>query len=227
MITYYTAIGRMGTKYENGKRVPIIIVENKEYDLSMDELIMWGSLHWNFLNKRDLEKEFKRRKETAHIATDTSFDATLQRLIVRELVAKGTDYLAADALYGLLAKLQIRPVRMSLTDKIKSCVYMCVNKKVPVVQCIRKYFGGKITENERNILRITKNAAVTTSEIIKCAEKNIKNLKDDDDIMDKIYDNPTDTSDTIITDSRFSKLKTDVLQAVANLYLKKKIIFEN
>lgn len=45
--------------------------------------------------------------------------------------------------------------------------------------------------------------------------------------MDKLYNDEESTFETIATYSRFSTLKSDVVKAVANLYLKKKIIFEN
>lgn len=227
MVTYYTSIGRMVVKSENGNKVPMIITDSGEYGMSIDELMIWGSLHWNFLNKQDLEKEYLRRKEAAHISDDVSFERTLERLKQRNLVKEGTDYIAADALYNLLSKLTIRPVKISTADKLKSCFYMCLCKNVPVVQCIKKYFGQNITTEEKRILNLTKSVAVTTSEIIRCTENNIRKLKNEEDVVDKIYVSNDDTSDTIISNTRFSSVKSDVLKTVANLYLKKRIIFEN
>ncbi len=227
MITYYTSIGRMVVKNENGNKVPMIITDSGEHGMSIDELMIWGSLHWNFLSKQDLEKEYLRRKEAAHISDDVSFERTLERLKQRNLVKEGTDYIAADALYNLLSKLTIRPVIISTADKLKSCIYMCFCKNVPVVQCIKKYFGQNISSEEKRILNLAKSVAVTTSEIIRCTENNIKKLKNEEDVIDKIYAFNDDTSDTIIIDTRFSTVKSDVLKTVANLYLKKRIIFEN
>ena len=45
--------------------------------------------------------------------------------------------------------------------------------------------------------------------------------------MDKVYNQEDATFETIAVQSRFSDLKSDIVKAVANLYLKKKIIFEN
>ena len=56
MVTYYTALGRMITREENGARIPIIMVDDSEYQMTVDELIIWGSLHWCFLDKEALEK---------------------------------------------------------------------------------------------------------------------------------------------------------------------------
>ena len=93
-------------------------------------------------------------------------------------------------------------------------------------ECIDGYFGTAITPNEKKVLLLSKSTGVTAAEIIQCAEKNIQKLGSEDDVMDKLYIASDETADTLMTASRFSRLKSDVLQAVANLYLKKKIIFE-
>ena len=51
--------------------------------------------------------------------------------------------------------------------------------------------------------------------------------KKEEGIMDKLYNDDETTYETIAVHSRFSEVKTDIVKAVANLYLKKKIIFEN
>ena len=75
-------------------------------------------------------------------------------------------------------------------------------------------------------MKLAENTGITASEIIQCAEENIDKLKDEEDIIDKLYNDPDATQETIAIASRLSRLKTDVLQAVTNLYLKKKIVFE-
>ena len=226
MVTYYTALGRMITKTQNGAKVPIIMAEDSEYHMSVDELIIWGCLHWSFLDKETLEKEYSRRKTKNRIFNDVSFEQILDRLTVRGLVVSGTDYLAADALYGLIGNLKIRPVKIAFTDKLKSIAYLYFSKGVPLKQCCNMYFGTKITPDERNVLKLSSKVGITASEIIKCAEKKFKSIRNEDDIMDKLYSDDS-TYETIAIHSRFSEFKSDVLKAVANLYLKKKIIFEN
>ncbi len=94
------------------------------------------------------------------------------------------------------------------------------------MSCIRTFFGTEITPNERNVLRLSESVGITAAEIIQCMEKNIKNIDDEGEIMDKLYADKDVTEDNIISASRFSHLKTEILQAVSNLYLKKKIVFE-
>ena len=227
MVTYYTALGRMVSKHEKGIKTPMIIIDDAEYSMDVDELIVWGCLHWNFLDKDTLEKEYSRRKAKYHIFNDISFENTLKRLEVRGLVISGTNYLAVDALYDLVSKLKIRPIRMSVMDKLRSVAYMYFVKGISFNKCISAYFRTSITPNERNVLKLSKKVGLTTSEIIKCAEEKIKSIDSEAEVMDKLYDDNTTTQETITTKSRFSDLKNDVVKAVANLYLKKKIVFEN
>jgi len=97
---------------------------------------------------------------------------------------------------------------------------------LPLLECIKTFFGTEVTPNEKNVLKLSEKARVTAAEIIKCMEKNIKSIDNEVDMMDKLYADDDATEDSIITNSRFSHLKTEVLQAVSNLYLKKKIVFE-
>lgn len=226
MVTYYTSLGRMITKDENGERVPMIVIDEKEYAVSINELIVWGSTHWNFLNKTDLENEYMSRKREAHVFDDVPLESVLARLEVRGLVKTASDYVAANALYKLVSELTIRPIKFSVADKIKSCLYLYFKKGVPLKVCYKAYFASDYSKNEKKVLKLTKSVCITTSEIIRCAEKNIDTISDEGDLMDKIYDSPDVTSDTINTGASFSQLRTDILQAVANLYLKKKIVFE-
>ncbi len=227
MVTYYTAIGRMVTKEVNGNKVPVIMVEDSDYMVSVDELIIWSSLHWNFLVKDALEKEYSRRKVRNRVFNDTSFDQTLNRLETRGLIASGTDYIAADALYNLISTLKIRPARTAIFDRLKSICYFYFVKGVPFSECYKSYFGINITPDEESILRLSKKIGITTSEIIQCAEKKIKRIHNEEDIIGKVYSRKSVDFQTVAAESKFSELKADIIKAVANLYMKKRIIFEN
>ena len=54
MVTYYTAMGRLATKEERGTKIPVVIIDEEEFHIGADELMVWISLHWNFLNRMDL-----------------------------------------------------------------------------------------------------------------------------------------------------------------------------
>ena len=227
MVTYYTAIGKMNTKKENGARIPVIMVEASEFMMTIDELIVWGSLHWCFMDKESLEREYSRNKANNRLFNDVSFEHTLNRLVTRGLVVSGTDYLAADALYGLIGTLKIRLVKFSLSDKLRTICYLYFKKGLTLKECYSAYFGHEITPNEKSVLALSKYVGISVSEIINCVENNITIIRSEEDIMDKLYINSENTYESITIQSRFSELKLDIVKAVVNLYQKKKIIFEN
>lgn len=226
MVTYYTALGRLVTKEKDGERIPVVIIDDEEFYISVEELFVWGSLHWNFLNKEDLKKEYCRRKENAHMFCDNSFEQTLTRLEQRKLVTCATEYLAVDALYGLVSQLKIRPIRFNVQDKLKSFAYLYFQKGVPFTNCVRTFFGTQITPNEKNVLKLSERVGVTAAELIQCMEKDIRHLGTEENVVEKLYVKDDTTEEQLIRASRFSYLKTNILQAVCNLYLKKKIVFE-
>ena len=226
MVTYYAALGRLMTKEDRGAKIPIVIIDDEEFQVEPDELMIWVCLHWNILNHIDLEREYNEKRKTTRIFNDVSFEQILHRLEQRRMIVSATEYLAADALYNLVSGLRIRPVRFSVYDRLKSCVYLYFKEGMPLRNCLAAYFGEKISGNEKKVLELSGNTGITASEIIQCAEKKIERIEDEADIINKLYDDPDTTSDTIATASRFSQLKSDVLQAVVNLYLKKKIVFE-
>ena len=226
MVTYYTALGRLATKEERGTKIPVVIIDDEEFHIGPDELMVWISIHWNFLNRTDLEKEYERRRQEARLFNDISFEYIVNRLEQRNMIVSATEYLAADALYELISKLRIRPVTFSMYDRLKSCLYLYFIKGLPVKICLKAYFGEKLSADEKKIIKLAENTGITASEIIKCAEENIDKIKDEEDIITKLYDDPDTTQETIEIASRLSRLKTDVLQSVTNLYLKKKIVFE-
>ena len=215
------------SKKENGARIPVVMVEGSEFMMTINEFIVWGSLHWCFKDKKSLEREYSRKKANNRLFNDVSFEQTLNRLVTRGLVVFGTDYLAVDALYGFIGTLKIKPVRFSLADKLRSICYHYFKKGLTLKECYDVYFGYEITPNEKRVLILSKYVGISVSEIIKCAENNITTIRSEHDIMDKLYTDRDTTYESIAIQSKFSTLKLDIVKAIVTLYLKKKIIFEN
>lgn len=125
-----------------------------------------------------------------------------------------------------MGTLKIRPIKVPFWEKVKSSIYLYFVKGLPVKNIVHIFIEEKITPNEKFVLKLSKNIGVSAAEIIKCADENVDALINDEDVLDKLYDD-ADTEDSIKSSSMFSKFKTGVLQAVANLYLKKRIVFES
>lgn len=75
-------------------------------------------------------------------------------------------------------------------------------------------------------MNLARQALLSTAEIIKCIEKDIRRLPDEESILELLYDDAYTTSDNINSLVRHSSSSKPVTLAVANLYLRQQIIFE-
>lgn len=221
MVEFLVTKGKLVVR--NGE--PLIVMDGEEKGVSKSEFILWTSLHWNILNKESLEKEFDRRMKKYGIDSDTSFEQTLNRLKTRELVAGKSDYLAVDALYNLVKDLYVVPLGTVNAFKRAMMFGIMLIEGVPFNKCREAMEDFNLNCLEKQIVSFSKRLKVSSAELIRISDKDLWDIKSEDDIVPLAYDENEDM-DSIGNFTRFSKDKTKVLEAIVNLYLKKQIIFE-
>ena len=222
MVEYFVTKGKLVVR--NG--MPLVVLDGEEKALSQVEFILWTSLHWNVLNKESLKTEFDRRMKKYGMYGDVSFEQTLNRLKTRELIVGKSDYLAADALYNLVKDLYVVP--LGTVNKFKRTMmflYMFFIQGVPFDKCREAMDDFNLNCLEKQIVSFSKRLKVSGAELIRINEKDLWNIKSEDDIVPLAYDEHEDMN-SLGNSTRFSKDKNKVLEAIVNLYLKKQIIFE-
>ena len=80
--------------------------------------------------------------------------------------------------------------------------------------------------SEEQIMLLSKQALLSTAELIKCVDQGVRDLSKEEKILDALYNDDDTTSDNIGSLMQVSRSKEPVTLAVANLYLRKQIIFE-
>ena len=75
-------------------------------------------------------------------------------------------------------------------------------------------------------MALSRQALLSTAELIKCAEVDAKDVSTDEKLMDALYNDDVTTSDNIADMMLAAKNRERVTAAVANLYLRKQIIFQ-
>ena len=75
-------------------------------------------------------------------------------------------------------------------------------------------------------MALSRQALLSTAELIKCAEVGVRDISTDEKLMDALYNDDDTTSDNIADMMLTAKSREWVTVAVANLYLRKQIIFE-
>ncbi len=221
MVEYFVTKGKLVVR--NGE--PLVVVDEETKALSQVEFILWTSLHWNVLNKEALKVEFDKRMRKYNLNLDISFEQTLNRLKARGLIAGKSDYLAVDALYNLVKDLYVVPLGTVNVFKRAMMFGVMLINGIPFDKCRETMGEFELKDLEKKIVGFSKKLKVSGAELIRISDKELWNIKSEDDIVPLAYDKNEDM-DTLGNYTRFSKDKTKVLVAIVNLYLKKQIVFE-
>ena len=211
MQKYYTAVGRFERKGRMGDMTcPMVIINNREYALDIQEMILWAALNWQIMD----------------IRPQRSISDCMRRLMQRGLVVEGCGETDEDALYALLSGLYVVPISDSLLLRLISFIKLTVFGHVPFAVTRKLFRKDRRSANERRVYRLSRQALLSTAELIKCVEYDIHTIHSDSQLMDALYADDTTTSDNIADMVRPFVCCRPVLQAVANLYLRRQIIFE-
>ena len=81
-------------------------------------------------------------------------------------------------------------------------------------------------EQEAQVMALSRQALLSTAELIKCAELGVRDISTDEKLMDALYNDDDTTSDNIADMMLTAKSRERITAAVANLYLRKQIIFQ-
>lgn len=223
MMTLYTAVGRYKI---TGKGLPLVTAGGRECALTPHELILWSSLAFRILTYDKLKADFYKKEKELHILGELDFDHYLNRLIMRRLIASGRDCTGADALYDLLGRLYLQSLQTGFPVKILTFIKLCMRGDIPVRQAASIFHSQKLEPMEKQLISLLNSQLLSTAELIQCAQKDIRHLKNKGQLMECLYQDDATDCGSLITDSRFSELSIPVLTAITNLYFKQQVVFD-
>ena len=224
--TFYTAVGHFRRRNDgHGNIYPVVFVNRQEHLLDPQEMAVWIILNWRLLDAGQLEEKYLLMARELQLTEYRTFENCLHRLEVRGLIASGTGDTDIDDLYNLLCGLYIVPVSESLPLRIVAFLKMLF-QGVPFSKAKRLFTRVPLSAQEAQILGLSKQALLSTAELIKCVDLGVTDLSTDNKIMDALYDDDYTTSDNIVYAMQSASCSTSVTMAVANLLLSRKIIFE-
>lgn len=223
----YTAVGRMQFKGRNKDvRCPMVLLNNKEYILDIQEMMVWSLLNWRILSDDEIQTLYENKaKETGYMTHRPVMDC-MKRLVQRGLVAEGEGELGADALYNLLSGLYVVPISESPFLRLVSFVRLTVFEGIPYSVTKQIFRKDNRNSDEQKVMLLANQAILSTAEIIKCAELNTLEFRTEDELIDTLYHDECTTSENIAHSVRFLPQCRPVITSVANLYMRKQIIFE-
>ena len=142
------------------------------------------------------------------------------------LVISGNGDTEYGALYDLLSPIYVIPSGGSFFLRTLTFIKLTFFRNIPVSKAKRLFAKDRLTEKEQQVMNLARQALLSTSEIIKCIEMDIRRLPDEESILDQLYSDAYTTSDNINSLVKNSSSSKPVTLAVANLYLRQQIIFE-
>lgn len=223
----YTAVGIFKLKNQGKNNVyPTVILSGKERRLDVQEMMIWSALNWRITDEKQLHTYYSEQEKKSGVVFSRSYTDTLNRLIVRGLVASGRGENGEEALYDLISGLYIIPLYQSPFIRIISFLRMVFIFKLPYEKAKVLFERDKKNKSERRIMKLAFSAPMSTAEIVKCIDKNIDFILNEDDVMEFLYDDKFTTSENIAESVRGLSSVRTVLTAVSNLYLRRQILFE-
>ena len=225
--TYYTALGHFQRRSNGlGRSYPVIIINQKEYCVDIQEMALWTALNWRLLDFSQIEAEYHKLDRDCAIPALRTLENCLGRLCTRGLVASGTGGTDFETLYDLLGGLYVSPLSESLPLRLAAFLKLTLLKGVPIFKARELFQKDRPSEEEAQVMALSRQALLSTAELIKCVELGVRDISTDEKLMDALYNDEDTTSDNIADMMLTAKNRERITAAVANLYLRKQIIFQ-
>lgn len=223
----YTAVGKFHVKGSVGSmRCPLVTIGGREFILDMQEMMLWTVLNWRILTEDEIYLLYEKKVQETGFISARSAEECVRRLVQRGLIAKGSGDTGEDALYDLLSELYVIPISENLFLRMISFIRLTLFSRLPYSVTKKIFSKDKRNDSEKKVMRLANRAILSTAEIIKCIDQNVLSFTTDEDLLNVLYHDEYTTSDNIAYAVRSLPQCRPVITSIANLYLRKQIIFE-
>lgn len=192
--------------------------------VDMQEMAVWSILNWRLLQPEQIKTKYSDMARELPPAR-RELETCLNRLEVRGLIARGTGENDFEALYNLLGELYVLPISENLPLRLATFGKLLL-EGVPFSKAKELFQKDKPNEREALVMDLCRQRPVSTAELIKCAEVGATDISTDEKLMEVLIDDDYTSSDSLAFEMLQAKQRIPITMAVANLYLRKQIIFE-
>lgn len=225
MMKFYAAVGCYKIKREQDSCEPYIQSLGKLHPISIPEFVIWTTLLWDVLSYDELKELYQ--EQTANIpGILMQFDELLDMLVERKLIVCGQGYTGVDALCNMLSDAFVIPYRSKNWRTIGKLLTMWLKGDISTYDLFTACKTDDMESGERTVLKLTKHTPLSTSEIAYCFENGISKVRGPQQVVALMYDRDGVDQKTLSAALTQNERRDEVLTAVANLYLKRKILFE-
>ncbi len=229
MITFYTAVGSFeGGTGLRGTRRPVLLKAGRKYDVTLPQFVLWSSLLWSIHHYDEIKAIYEKKMAETQIKGSPAFDEILRDMVDRGYISAGCGYTGVEALYELLANKFLVPVRTPIWERVCGFFYLLLARRLPLRIAVRLFGKPPLTPRERAAWALITRHTISTAELIRCTELGVSDVSTGAKIVQSLYSagDGVDCSNVGVH-SRLSDKRNTVIDAVANLYLKKQILFES
>lgn len=164
----YTANGRYIRCFtEEGTR-PVIIVCEKEYEVDVQEFMLWSILNWRILREEEISSFYEKMASSSNVTIHRSWQDCVQRLLVRGLLVVGTGDTEYDALYDLLSCRFIIPIGAAWPLRVLSFLKLTFLEGISWKITRRLFHVDARSACEKKVIRLARQTPLSCAEIIKC-----------------------------------------------------------
>lgn len=225
--TFYTAVGRFRTKSDGcGDPYPVVMINQQEYVLDFQEMSVWTILNWRLLDFPMVDWHYDDLVRDLPLTESRTLEDCLSRLVTRGLVASGTAQSTPEALYDLLGDLYVVPLSKSVFFRLVTFFRLIMLDHVPFRRAKKLFEHPELNDDETQVLGLARQAYLSTAELVKCMERGVTDVSSDEKILEALYNDADTTCDNIADLMRNAKKREAAVMAVANLYLRKMVIFD-
>ena len=225
MMTFYTAVGTCRIRKEDDMKVPYIQKLGRLHAISVPEFLIWSILLWQVMTYEELKEIYDMQLEEMDIE-GPDFDKLLSLLVKRKLIAKGIGYTGIDALYNMLADAFIIPYRVSDLKRFRKLLGLCLRGRVSILDLLKSVRESKFDSDEQRVIDLVEQTPLSTAELVRCFERGIRDVSTPTKVIEGVYMDMDSDQEHIKNEEASASSRNDVLRAVSNLYLNRKIVFE-
>ena len=193
--------------------------------MDRQEMALWTCLNWRITSMEQAREHYEKQEQSLSYITRT-FENCLKRLEVRGLAVSGSGDTGFEALYDLLGGLYVVPISESIPLRAATFLKMVLLDGVSLSKAKLLFRRDRPNQREAQILALSKQTLLSTAELVKCAEADVSDLSTGQKVMAALCNDDFTTCDNIRWEMMQAGSREDVTLAVANLYLRKQIIFE-
>ena len=216
-MTFYTAVGSYQMRTENGREMPYILRMGRMEPISIPEFFIWSHLLWEVETYDEIREFYQNQSKSLGVRLP-NLDQALKMLIKRKLITKGIGYTGEDALYDMLSAAFVLPIHTLGKKKLSSVIRLLVKGRITGSEAIRAM--------RPEHLKLVRQTPLSVSELIRCIENGVWDVVSPEKVITAIYTDEEDTQERMQITSRQADCKTAVLEAVANLYLRRRVMLD-